>query len=135
MHAEVFEWGLPIAMWRECCLAETTEKTDELCPKREQGLSIGEYITIAALNRAIRANSKRSMWNWFSQTALRRKFPEASKEALSSPRFWDHMDKIQGDTALSIWKSILKGVVQREEIDISSVSYYSAEVNSPLSLR
>ena len=33
MHAEVFEWGLPIAMWRECCLAETTEKTDGLCPK------------------------------------------------------------------------------------------------------
>ena len=123
MHAEVFEWGLSTALWKLCCLAETTEQTDQLCPKRNQGLSVGEYITIAALNRAIRANSKRSMWGWFSQTALMRKFPDASKARLSSQRFWDHMDKIQGDTALSIWKNILKGVIQREEIDLSSVSY------------
>lgn len=123
-HAEVFEWGLPIALWKLCRLAETTENTDRLCPKRDQGLSVGQYITIAALNRAISANSKRSMWDWFSQTALMRKFPDASKATLSSQRFWDHMDKIQGDTALSIWKSILKGVVQREGIDLSSsVSY------------
>jgi len=123
LHAEVFEWGLSTALWKLCCLAETTEKTDQLCPKRDQGLSVGEYITIAALNRAIRANSKRSMWDWFSQTALMRKFPDVSKPRLSSQRFWDHMDRIQGDTALSIWKSILKGVVQREKIDLSSVSY------------
>lgn len=123
LHADVFEWGLSTALWKLCSLVETTEKTDQLCPKRDQGLSVGEYVTIAALNRAIRANSKRSMWEWFSQTALMRKFPDASKAGLSSQRFWDHMDKIQGDTAASIWKSILKGVVQREEIDLSSVSY------------
>ena len=49
--------------------------------------------------------------------------PDASKARLSSQRFWDHIDKIQGDTGLSIWKSILKGVVEREGIDLSSVSY------------
>jgi len=113
LHAEVFEWGLPTALWRLCCLAETTEKTDQLCPKRDQGLSVGEYITIAALNSAIRSNSKRSMWDWFAQTALLRKFLDAFKARLPSQKFWDHMDKIQGDTALSIWKSILKGMVER----------------------
>jgi len=33
------------------------------------------------------------------------------------------MDKIKGDTALSIWKNIFKGVAERETIDLSSVSY------------
>jgi len=63
------------------------------------------------------------MWDWFSQTALLRQIPNASKTALASQRFWDHMDKIKGDTALSIWKNILKGVAERETIDLSSVSY------------
>lgn len=121
--AEIFQWGLPSALWKECRLAGVIEETDKLCPKRNQGLSIGEYVTIAAINRAICPYSKRSMWDWFSQTALLRWFPHASKTALASQRFWDHMDKIDGSTALSIWKNIFKGVVQREAIDLASVSY------------
>ena len=123
LYAEIFQWGLPIALWRECCLAEVMEETDKLCPKRDQGLSIGGYLAIAAINRAICPNSKRSMWEWFSQTALLRHFPHASKRALTSQRFWDHMDKISDNAVISIWKNILKGVAKRETIDLSSVSY------------
>jgi transposase len=123
LYAEIFQWGLPIALWKECCVTGIREKTDRLCPKREQGLSVGEYISIAAINRAICPNSKRSMWEWFSQTALLREFPNASQTALASQRFWDHMDKIKGEKALSIWENILKGVSEREKIDLSSVSY------------
>ena len=123
LYAEIFQWGLPIALWKECCLANVIEETDKLCPKRNQGLSVGEYLAIAAINRAICPNSKRSMWEWFSQTVLLRHLPHASKAALTSQRFWDHMDKISGDAVLSIWKSILKGVAKREAIDLSSISY------------
>jgi transposase len=123
LYAEVFQWGLITALWKECCLAEVIEETDRLCPKRDQGLTIGQYVTIAAINRAICPNSKRSMWDWFSQTALLRRFPLASKTTLSSQRFWDHMDKIDGEAVLSIWKNILRGVAKREAIDLSSVSY------------
>ena len=121
--AEVFQWGLPIALLKECCIAEVKENTDKLCPKREQGLGVGEYITIAAINRAICPNSKRSMWEWFSQTALLRHFPQAAKPALTSQRFWDHMDKIDGNKAESIWRNLLQGVSQQESIDLSKVFY------------
>ena len=121
--AEIFQWGLPITLWKECRTAEIIKIADSLCPKRDQGLSIGEYIVIAAINRAICPSSKRSMWKWFSQTALLRELPNVSKSALASQRFWDHMDKIKGDRALSIWKNILKGVAKREKVNLSSVSY------------
>ena len=123
LYAEVFQWGLPAALYKECCLAKVVEETDKLCPKRGQGLSTGEYIAIAAINRAICPKSKRSMWEWFSQTVLLRYFEHASKNALTSQRFWDHMHKIEGSTPISIWKNILEGVVKREEIDLSSVCY------------
>ncbi len=61
---------------------------DRHCPKRRQGLTIGQYLAIAAINRAISPRSKRSMWDWFSQTVLRRHLPSASQSALSSQRFW-----------------------------------------------
>ena len=121
--AEVFQWGLPIALWKECVRARVVEETDALCPKRDQGLTVGDYIAVASVNRAIHPNSKRSMWKWFSQTVLLRYLPKSSKEGLSSQRFWDHMDRISGDQAMEIWKNIIKGVIKREKIDLSSVSY------------
>lgn len=123
LYAEVFQWGLPMALWKECQLANVASEIDKLCPKRDQGMRTGDYMAIAAINRAMCPRSKRSMWEWFSQTALIRCFPHASNAALASQRFWDHMARIEGDTSLSIWKNILQGVVKRENIDLSSISY------------
>lgn len=121
--AEVFQWGLPMAFWKECVRTETIAEIDRLCPKRKQGLSVGQYVAIAALNRAISPCSKRSIWEWFSETALLREMPEANASALSSQRFWDHMDRIDADSATAIWRALLKRVIERERIDLSSVSY------------
>lgn len=121
--AEIFQWGLPTALWKETLAAKVIAETDALCPKRKQGLSTGEYIAVAAINRAIRPSSKRSMWDWFSRTALLRDLPDSSKEVLSSQRFWDHMDRVEGEKATQIWKNIIKGVVEQGQVDLSSVSY------------
>ncbi len=123
LYADVFQWGLPAALWKEASTANIVQEINDICPKRNQGLSTGEYIGVASVNRAISPNSKRSMWNWFSQTVLLRYLLGASKEALSSQRFWDHMDRIDDDKPSQIWKNIIKGVVERENIDLSSVSY------------
>jgi transposase len=122
-YAEVFQWGLPQALWNECCRAEVIAHVDSECPKRTQGLSTGEYLAIAALNRAIRPESKRSLWNWFSRTTLLRCFPEATADGLSSQQFWNHMDRISETTCAAIWRDILQGTVQREGISLESICY------------
>jgi transposase len=121
--AEVFQWGLSQALWQEATRAGLVGHVDRHCPKRRQGLTTGQYLTIAAINRAISPRSKRSMWDWFSQTALRRRLPSASSAALSSQRFWDHMDAVKPETATTIWKDLVKDVVDRERIDLSSICY------------
>lgn len=123
LYAEIFHYGLPASLWNELSIAQVINITDTLCQKRSQGLSIGEYLAIAAINRAICPKSKNSMWDWFSKTTLLKQLPQASKKALSSQRFWDHMDKINGDQSLTIWKKILTGIIKLEKIDLSSVSY------------
>lgn len=67
--------------------------------------------------------SKRSMWEWFSQTTLLRHLPHASAAALASQRFWDHMQRMAAEQADAIWKHLIGGVVEREGLDLSAISY------------
>ena len=120
---DIFHYGLAKTLWLECCRTRLIEAVNALCPKRNQGLSIGEYIAIAALNRAMHPTSKNSLYEWFSTTVLRREFPNASEKALSSQRFWSHMDQIQPEMALKMWTHIIKDVIRVEGIDVSSVCY------------
>jgi transposase len=57
---------------------------------RRTSLSVGHYLLLAAVNRAIWAKSKRAFAEWYQTTVLARLLPAASEE-LSSQRFWDHM--------------------------------------------
>ncbi len=122
-YAEVFSWGLPQALWQEANRAQVVEQVDQLCPKRVQGLSTGDYIRLAAINRACHPVSKQAMWDWLSQTCLVRLWPEASAAQLTSQRFWDHMDRITPDQAQAIWQQLIAGVLQREQIDPAQVCY------------
>lgn len=121
--AEIFQWGLPQALWQEASRARLVETIDRHCPKRRQGLTTGQYLAIAAINRAIAPRSKRSMWDWFSQTVLRRHLARASEGALTSQRFWDHMDSVAPEAATALWKDLLRDVIAREHIELSSICY------------
>jgi transposase len=122
-YAEVFQWGLPQALWNESFRAEVIAHVDRECPKRPQGLSTGQYLAIAALNRAMCPESKRSLWNWFSQTTLLRHLPQATADRLSSQQFWNHMDRIGETSCGVIWRNILQGVLKREDVSLESVCY------------
>jgi len=122
-YAEVLDWGLPLALWQEAARAQVAEHVDQLCPKRAQGLSTGDYLRVAAINRAYDPVSKQAMWDWLTRTCLLRWWPEASAGQLTSQRFWDHMDRMAPATAQAIWQQLLAQVLQREQIELSQICY------------
>lgn len=122
-YAVVLDWGLPQALWQEAERVRVAQHVDQLCPKRAQGLSIGDYIRLAAINRACEPVSKQGMWDWVSRTCLPRLWPEASAAQLTSQHFWDHMDLIEAEKAQSIWQQLIDEVLQREQIPLSEVCY------------
>jgi transposase len=117
------DWGLPLALWQEAARAQIAEHVDRLCPKRAQGLSTGDYLRLAAINRACEPVSKQAMWDWVSHTSLPRVWPQASAAQLTSQRFWDHLDRIEADTAQTIWQQLVAAVLQREQIPLSQICY------------
>jgi len=122
-YAEVFDLGRPLALWRAAQRAELVALADQICPKRQQGLSPGIYLALAAINRAVRPASKRKLWDWLAGTVLVREVPAVSEEALSSQRFWDHFEAWEPDALRALWKGLLERAVQREGIDLSRLCY------------
>src|SRR5881398_17314 len=122
-YAVVLDWGLPQALWREADRAQVVEHVNQLGPKRAQGLSTGDYIRLAAINRACKPVSKQAMWDWVSRTSLPRVWPAASAAQLTSQHFWVHMERIQPETAQAIWQQLIAAVLQREQIALSQICY------------
>lgn len=122
-YAVLFELGGVAAYLNTAREINMVEKIDSMLPKRKQGLSIGEYLLIAAINRGLEAVSKQGIWTWFQDTVLLNYFPGIRKEQLSSQRFWDHMNLIAEEKIIPVWMEILNGALLSNHIGLSGVSY------------
>lgn len=123
VFAEVFNRGLTLSLWNEIENAKIINIIDSQCPKRNQGLTIGEYIAIAAINRAHHSVSKCSIYEWFSTTSLRRLISNGTNRSLSSQRFWDHMDYITDEDISTIWSNIIGEIFKQEEISLNTIQF------------
>lgn len=90
-HSIVYEFGAVCALYELAKNLEVIKCINRCCPKREQGLSMGEYMLLAAINRAVDPVSKAKIADWYDKTVLYRLIP-AQRSWLSSQRFWDNMD-------------------------------------------
>jgi hypothetical protein len=79
---------------------------------RRTSLSVGHYLLLAAVNRAIWAKSKRAFAEWYQTTVLARLLPAASEE-LSSQRFWDHMHLFEEHHFAPIQQELFTRIRQR----------------------
>lgn len=59
---EIFSFGSVAALWSITRRLRLTETIDRVVPKREQGPSVGEYMLIAAINRAVEPTSINARW-------------------------------------------------------------------------
>ena len=120
----VFEFGLEAACFNVADKLNIVQLIDEMVPKRDQGLSLGQYLLIAAISRAVEPISKRACWDWFQQTCLPRLMgTEVSQQDLSSQRFWDHMEMIPLEAIPQIEKAISQRLLENFDLDLRFLIY------------
>ena len=95
---------------------------DKAANKRQQGLSIGNYMLIAAINRCVCPKSKRQIGEWFFDTPLRRWLP-VDKKALSSQRFWDNMALLDAATIRKAEEELTRALILEFNIDTRCLLY------------
>jgi transposase len=96
---------------------------DSILPaKRHQGLSYGQYLLLAAINRAVCPTSKLQFADWYRQTLLTRLLP-ADPAWLSSQNFWNHMDLVGPEHILAFEKQMTQRLVERFQLDLRALVY------------
>ena len=93
------EFGASAVLWRWANEMKIAEIVDRHVPqppaRRRTHVSVGQYLLLATVNRAIRASSKRSLYeDWYRHSVVSRLL-KAEEADLTSQRFWDHMDQVE----------------------------------------
>ena len=105
-------------------LAATLDLAEELnliniinkhAPKREQGLSVGEFNLLSILNRCDQPVSKNKFKEWYDSTFLPSVFGDDS-EKLNTQNFINHMRSIDEKRIRSIEEDVCKQLLEKEYI-------------------
>ncbi|PKM79105.1 MAG: transposase, partial [Firmicutes bacterium HGW-Firmicutes-13] len=121
-HSIVFEFGAVCALYELAQKLKIIECINQHCPKREQGLSIGEYMLLAAINRAVNPVSKSKIADWYNNTMLYRLLP-SQKSWLSPKRFWDNMNLLPENAIEKIEDEISALIVKQRGIGTDCLIY------------
>lgn len=98
------------------------EIVDRIVPKRNQGMSVGQYLYLIALNRAVEPKSKASLGGWLKTTAIG-EYREIDWAALDSANFWDHMEKVKKEEIEAIGDEVAKKVVTTYDLSLDCLIY------------
>lgn len=121
-QVDVIEYGLSAALYDVAGRLGVTSIIDSIASKRDQGLSVGQYMLLAAINRCTQPKSKNKIADWYASTVLRRLMP-APASALSSGRFWDNMGLLDGDKIRRIEEKLAEVVIRQEGVSLDCLLY------------
>ena len=117
------EFGASAALWKianeiglDIIIDRHTSKN------RAQGLSVGEYLTIAAINRCVKPSSKSKLGDWFEQDWISTKY-EITPEKLTSQSFWNHIQYIDEQKIAEIETAINKVVLKQYNLEMNNLFY------------
>jgi transposase len=122
LKAKVFQFGALAALYNIAEELEVVPTIDRHLPKREQGLSCGQYMLLAALNRCVGTTSKASFYEWYRKTVLHRLLP-ASKALLASQRFWDHMSYLGAPIIARIEEALVQRLIEHFRVDLRTLLF------------
>jgi len=116
------ELGATAALYGIAKRLQLVEIIDRHTAKRKQGLTVGQYMLIAAINRAAHPTSKAALAEWFENTVGPRLFAVNPKQ-LTSQAFWNHMDLLEEDDLINIENDLLTRLIQEFKIDLNCLLY------------
>lgn len=121
------EFGASALLWRraeELGLVEIVDRhVPSPPPRRRTQLSVGQYLVLAAINRALKPQSKRAFYDgWYRESVLSRIW-KGRRTELTSQRFWDHMDRVEEEHIEKIQQDVLARLAERFPLGRDTILY------------
>jgi transposase len=116
--AVIREFGASAACLKIARQLDIVGSIDRLVRKRStRGVSVGQYVLLAVLNRCVAPCSKTQLGPWYEQTVLPRLLGVRPAQ-LSSQRFWDNMDRIDAQAIARIGCELTDTAVRHFGLDL-----------------
>nr|MDO8119258.1 IS1634 family transposase [Candidatus Sigynarchaeota archaeon] len=123
IETRTMEFGISAVLWSIAKELDLPSIIDSHSKKsRDQGLSLGEYVTIAAINRCAAPASKSKLGSWFRTDWLSTRF-DIDPAVLDSQTYWNHFQYLDDITCDAIERDISKAVVNEYKLDVESLFY------------
>jgi transposase len=123
IEVEAKEFGTVAALMQQAQELGLIELIDEVVPqKSHRDISVGTFLTVGAINRAICPKSKNGIGTWMDKTVLPRLINEDSA-SFDSQSFWDAMERIEAQHISAIEESLWKMTLKKYQI-ISDTLFY-----------
>lgn len=116
------EFGLTAALLTIADKLGFVKLVDDVVIKRNQGVTVGQYMLVAACNRCSAPTSKSKIGEWYEWTILPR-IQKIDPKQLTSQRFWDNMDLITEDEVVELQVALAKKVVELYQVDLRVLLY------------
>jgi transposase len=98
------------------------EIVDRIVPKRDQGMSVGQYLYLVVLNRVIEPKSKAALGTWLKGTAIG-EYRDLDWSTLDSANFWDQMEKVEAKDVEAIGDEVARKVVSVFDVSLDCLLY------------
>ena len=123
IEVEVKQFGTVVSLWQQAQELELVKIIDTIVPqKSHREISIGTFLTVGAINRAICPTSKNGIGSWMKKTVLPRLIEEEAS-AFDSQSFWDAMEQVEPEHIAAIEESLWKVTLQHYNV-ISDTLFY-----------
>ena len=91
-------------------------------PVKNDGLTVGQSLTLACVGRACHATSKRGFSAWASTTSLGA-LAGVDVRRLTSQHFWDQMDQVPVESIAFIERDIVGRVLEKFELPVDTLLF------------
>ena len=119
---EIAAFGDVVALYDLAQQIGLVELLDRHLPKRAQGLSVGHYLLLAAINRAVGPTSKSQLADWYRQTTLPRLLPTTAAQ-LSSQAFWNHFDLVEEHHIAAAERELSQRLLEQFQLSLRTLTY------------
>jgi transposase len=122
LYSSVLDFGAAAALYDVAERLDIINIIDGIAAKRKQGLSVGTYLLIAAINRAVNPTSKSDIGKWYEKTILSSLIPASGKQ-LCCQRFWDNMCKWTDDDIQKFEEIFIPSIIKRYHLSTKCLVY------------
>lgn len=119
---ETIEFGLIAALLKTARKLGLVEIIDKFTEKRNQGLSVGEHMLIAAINRCVEPVSKTQLKKWVDSTILRSLYPDPGS-ALDSRAYWTHSRYLSEENIEKIGRELARAAMERFNVSFEDLLF------------